>query len=146
VASQESKRSISSIQKERIAMSDKEQKEEILSRLIKVKQRVDTHDQQILEAHDRIDGLEEKVEEIRKEAYLDRRKFGNKIKRTTWELSKMAMGQRKIVEQHSFRLTDTKKRLDKVEKVVRWVGYTIAGLFVATLVGAVLKFVFGVNF
>ena len=49
-----------------------------------------------------------------------------------------------IHQEQNHRITDTKERVDKLQNIVSWAIYTIAGLFITTLIAAILKFVLGV--
>jgi hypothetical protein len=118
-----------------------EEKAETLSKIIDLKNRVDNHDKEISHVKTQIKTLNEKVNKHEEEDVLEKRKFENQIKRSIWEVFEMAKGHRKTIEEHSHRIEDSKERLDKLQDIVTWSVRLLLGLFITTLLGAILKFV-----
>ena len=118
-------------------MSDSEQKAETLARMIGLHNQVSETKAQIRTLTARVDKLEEKN-------CVEHREMKNTIKHTAWEIGQLAIGHRAEIDKQNHRITDTKERVDKLQNIVSWAIYTIAGLFITTLIAAILKFVLGV--
>lgn len=100
-------------------------------------------------------GLHEKLETTKAEvARLDKRvatlehvnseehrHIKNQVKRTAKTVIQLAVGHRKDIEASNHRITDTAEKLDGMQKIVDWVFYTIAGLVITSILGAILKYV-----
>lgn len=123
---------------------ERQQKEAILHKLIELKTEVQDAKKEAHEAKFEVKKLERRVEEVRIEGFEERRKLENKIKHSIWEVFEMAAGNRKKIEEVSRRAEDTQERFDRIEEIVTWTLRGIVGLFVATIVGAILKYMFGV--
>jgi len=87
--------------------------------------------------------LDTRVSVLEKTNAQEHRQIKNQVKRTAWEMGKLATGHRKDIEDQSHRITDTKERLDDLQKIVNWAIYTIVGLFITTVIAAVIKFALG---
>ncbi len=74
--------------------------------------------------------LDTRVSVLERTNAQEHRLIKNQVKRTAWEVGKLATGHRKDIEEHSHRITDTKERLDDLQKIVNWAIYTIVGLFI----------------
>ena len=123
---------------------ERQQKEAILHKLIELKGEVQDAKKEAHEAKFAVKKLEQRVEEVRMEGFEERRKLENKIKHSVWEVFEIAIGNKKKIEELSRRAEDTQERFDRIEDIVTWTLRGIVGLFVATIVGAVLKFMFGI--
>lgn len=88
--------------------------------------------------------LDRRVTVLEETNTLEHRQIKNQVKRTAWEMGQLAIGHRKDIEAHSHRITDTKERLDDLQKIVNWTIYTIIGLFITTVLAAVIKFALGI--
>lgn len=120
----------------------KEEKAEALSKLIELKNKVDSHDKQLHVVNSQIKDMNEKIEKNRQEELLERRKLENKLKRSIWEVFEMAKGNRKVIEEHSHRIEDSKERLDQLQDIVKWSLRLLMGLFITTIIGALLRIFF----
>jgi len=87
--------------------------------------------------------LDKKIEEVRVENVIERRKLENKIKRSVWEVLQIALGNRKKIEEVSHRVTDTSERFDKIEQTIDWVMKTLIGLFITAVFGGIIAYLFG---
>lgn len=123
---------------------ERRQKEAILRKLIDLKTDIQEAKREAHEAKFEVKRLAQRVEDVRMEGFDERRKLENKIKRSIWEVLEMTIGNRKKIEEVSRRAEDTSTRFDKIESIVTWTLRGIIGLFIATLVGAICKLVFGV--
>ena len=88
----------------------------------------------------RVERLEKRVDVLEKTNTSEHRAINNQVKRTLWEMAQLAIGHRKDIEDHSHRITDTKERIDELQKIVNWAIYTVIGLFITTILAAVFKF------
>lgn len=86
--------------------------------------------------------LDKKIDTVRIESEMERRRLENKIKRSVWEVLQITLGNRKKVEEMSHRTTDTAERLDKVEQTIDWVMKTLIGLFITAVFGGVIAYLF----
>ena len=117
----------------------KEEKAETLTKIIELKNRVDNHDKEIHTVKTQIKDINEKIQKNKDEEVIERRKLENKIKRSIWEVLEMAKGNRKTIEEHSHRIEDSKERLDQLQDIVKWALRLLLGLFITTIIGALLR-------
>ena len=117
----------------------KEEKAETLTKIIELKNRVDNHDKEIHTVKTQIKDINEKIQKNKDEEAIERRKLENKIKRSIWEVLEMAKGNRKTIEEHSHRIEDSKERLDQLQDIVKWALRLLLGLFITTIIGALLR-------
>lgn len=117
----------------------KEEKAETLTKIIELKNRVDNHDKEIHTVKTQIKDINEKIQKNKDEEVIERRKLENKIKRSIWEVLEMAKGNRKVIEEHSHRIEDSKERLDQLQDIVKWALRLLLGLFITTIIGALLR-------
>ncbi len=117
----------------------KEEKAETLTKIIELKNRVDNHDKEIHTVKTQIKDINEKIQKNKDEEVIERRKLENKIKRSIWEILEMAKGNRKTIEEHSHRIEDSKERLDQLQDIVKWALRLLLGLFITTIIGALLR-------
>ena len=117
----------------------KEEKAETLTKIIELKNRVDNHDKEIHTVKTQIKDINEKIQKNKDEETIERRKLENKIKRSIWEVLEMAKGNRKTIEEHSHRIEDSKERLDQLQDIVKWALRLLLGLFITTIIGALLR-------
>jgi DNA anti-recombination protein RmuC len=121
-----------------LTSEDLKKKNSAFRDLIMVRQNAE-HELRVQAEHARrLETLESQVHQHASE----QRRLSNQVKRTSWEVAKLALRQRKDVEDQSHRITDTKERLDKIQKIVDWTLYTILGLLLTTALGAVIKYTF----
>lgn len=102
-----------------------------------------TMQRQIAENTSEIRRLDKKIEEVRYEGLVERRKLENKLKRSMWEILQITLGNRKKVEEVSHRVEDSAERLDKIEQTIDWIMKTLIGLFITTVFGGVIAYFFG---
>lgn len=115
----------------------KSEKSEILTKLI-------TSHEEIDRAHLEIKKLDTRLTNIEKINNIEHRTLQNQIKRTAWEVGNLIIGHRKEIADHSHRIEDTDKRLTDLQKIISWTIYTIAGLLITTLLGAIIKYFFAI--
>ncbi len=123
-------------------MEQKQQKIDTLSKIIEVKRELEETKKIAIDAKLETMKLSRRLDVVESDSN-EHRKNINHIKRSVWEVVQIAMGNKKQVEALSHRAEDTEERFDRIEEIMTWTMRGIVGLFLTTLVGAILKFVLG---
>jgi uncharacterized coiled-coil DUF342 family protein len=115
---------------------DADKKAETLTNLIEM------HEKLVATRQD-VKKLDTRVSELEQQNQVEHRQIKNQIKHTFWEMMMIIKGQRDEIDKVNHRVTDSCEDIDELQKILRWVMYTVIGLVITTCIAAALKAVWG---